>query len=408
MKHLLQALAIILLCSGASPAQDPVLAIGVASGFPPYQYAVDGQPAGLDVDVARAVAARLGLEPRFVQSDWDSVVGWLRVGRIDILAGMESNEFRQAYFDFTRPYAKRHDAVFIRADSQAGKVEDLYGQLVSGDRHSYVELLWRREGILPHIRITQTATKEEAMRLLAEGKTAAAIMPLEVGRFLARDSGVDVRVLVNPDPGSDVAIAVRKGRNRLREDADAALAGMLEDGQLDALHRKWLAPPADGNALTGPPKRSTLAGVDDRYLVIERPEIIDVPNQEEPSRQHVQDARDPFAHVHAVHPEKPQERQEDPGQGIVEAARAEAKTGVSHHGRDEEQVHDPADEEKPQGEEVQGPGNGFAVVEAVRPGESKNPEQVAHESAVRVDHGSGHASSLQVFGMKPYAVPGMP
>jgi ABC-type amino acid transport substrate-binding protein len=252
MKHLLQALAITLLCSGASPAQDPVLTIGVASGFPPYQYAIEGQPAGLDVEVARAVAARLGMEPRFVQSDWDSVVGMLRIGRIDIIAGMEVNEFRQAYFDFTRPYVKRHDVVFIRADSPAGKVEDLYGQRVTGDRHSYVELLWRREGIHSHIRITQAATKEEAMRLLAEGRTAAAIMPLEVGRFLARESGVGVKVLVNPDPGSDVAIAVGKGRTRLRDDADAAITGMLEGGQLDAIRRKWLSPPANGRPATLP------------------------------------------------------------------------------------------------------------------------------------------------------------
>jgi len=252
MKHLLQALAIILLCSGASPAQDPVLTIGVASGFPPYQYAIDGQPAGLDVEVARAVAARLGMEPRFVQSDWDRVVGMLRIGRIDIIAGMEVNEFRLAYFDFTRPYAKRHDVVFVPENSAARSVEDLYGQRISGDRHSYVELLWKKEGIHQHIRITQAATKEEAMRLLVEGKTAAAIMPLEVGRFLARESGAGVRVLATPDPGSDVAMAVRKGRTRLREDADAALGSMRTDGALDALHRKWLAPPAEDRPAARP------------------------------------------------------------------------------------------------------------------------------------------------------------
>lgn len=252
MKHLLLALTIILLCPGASPARDPVLTIGVASGFPPYQFAVNGRPEGLDVDVAKAVAARLGMEPRFVQSEWDSVVGMLRIGRIDLVAGMEVNEFRQAYFDFTRPYAKRHDVVFVLAGSAASGVEDLFGQRVSGDRHSYLELLWRREGFHPRIRITQAPTKEEAMRLLAEGKTAAAIMPLEVGRFLARESGVDVRVLVNPDPGSDVAIAVRKGSTRLREEADAALADMLESGQLDALCRKWFAQPANGGPATLP------------------------------------------------------------------------------------------------------------------------------------------------------------
>jgi len=249
MSRLVQILILILLCPGMAAARTKTLAIGVASGFPPYQFTVHGRPAGFDADVAGAVAARLGMEARFVQGDWDSVVSMLRIGRIDIIAGMEVNEFRLAYFDFTKPYSRRHDAVFVTANSTASGVEDLFGRIITGDRHSYVELLWRKEGILSRIRVTQTKTKEEAMRLLAAGKTAAAIMPLEVGRYLARESGTDVKVLTVPDPGSDVAIALRKDQSRLREDMDAALADMRASGELDALARKWFSPSApDGPA----------------------------------------------------------------------------------------------------------------------------------------------------------------
>lgn len=239
MIRLLLFAALLLILAVPAAAQENVLSIGVAEGFPPYQFTTGGQPTGFDVDVAKAVAARLGMEARFVQGDWDSVVGMLRVGSIDMIAGMEVNEFRQAYFDFTRPYAKRHDVVFVLEDSSASKVEDLFGQVVTGDRHSYVELLWSKEGVHSHIRISQTKTKEDAMRLLAGGKTAAAIMPLEVGRYLARESGARVRVLTNPDPGSEVAMAVRKGRQGLRDDLDAALLALRRSGELDALAGAW-------------------------------------------------------------------------------------------------------------------------------------------------------------------------
>ena len=55
-------------------------------------------------------------------------------------------------------------------------------------------------------------------------------------------------------------------------------------------------------------------------------------------------------------------------------------------GSREEEVHDPADEEKPQGEEIDRPGDGPSVIEAVGSGESENPKQIAHEPTVRFNH----------------------
>ena len=226
---------------GAS-AQDSPLTVGAASGFPPYQFVLQGEPAGFDTDVARAVAKRLGRQASFVQGEWDNVVSLLRIGRIEVIVGMEVNEFRRTYFDFSTPYSRRHDAVFVLAASRARAVEDLFGQIITGDRHSFVELLWREKDIHRRIRISQTGSKEEAMHLLAAGKTAAAIMPLEVGRYLATKMGIDVRVLSNPDPGSEVAIALRKGQPRLKAELDAALADIRDSGELDAIARKWFSP----------------------------------------------------------------------------------------------------------------------------------------------------------------------
>ena len=244
-------LLLLLFCPPVAAGEDTPLSIGAASGFPPFQFVMHGEPAGFDTDVARAVAHRLGREARFVQEDWDNVVSLLRIGRIDVIVGMEVNDFRRTYFDFTAPYTRRHDAVFVLADSRARAVKDLFGQVITGDRHSFVELLWREKGIHRRIRITQTGTKEEAMRLLAAGETAAAIMPLGVGRYLAREMKIDVRVLSDPDPGSDVAIALRKGQPGLKAELEAALADIRASGELDALTRKWFSP-APEDASTAP------------------------------------------------------------------------------------------------------------------------------------------------------------
>jgi ABC-type amino acid transport substrate-binding protein len=230
---------LILLIPGPAQAQEQSLSCGVATGFPPYQFTLDDKPVGFDVDVVRAVCARLGKEATFEQRNWDDIVSMLLFGRIDLVGGMEVNAFRFDYFEFSTAYAKRHDVVFVTTNSTVSTVDDLFGQVITGDRHSFVELHWKEQGIYQNIRVMQTGTKQESMALLAQGKTAAAIMPLEVGWYLAAEQGLDVRVLANPDPGSDVAIALRKGQPDLLRKINDALRDMQADGELEALQRKW-------------------------------------------------------------------------------------------------------------------------------------------------------------------------
>jgi len=240
MKGLFWALGFLLLLN-ANPAsaQDQSVSCGIASGFPPYQFVLAGEPAGFDVDVTRAVCARLGLSVSFVQAEWENVLNMLRFGKVDFIAGMEVNSFRSDYFDFTAPYSKRHDVVFVPASSTFSTVEDLFGRIITGDRHSFVELEWMAQGIHKKIRIMQPKTKEEAMTLMAQGHSVAAIMPLEVGRHLAKEMGIKVRVLINPDPGSEVAFALRKDQPELKRKMDMALEEIRASGELDALALKW-------------------------------------------------------------------------------------------------------------------------------------------------------------------------
>jgi ABC-type amino acid transport substrate-binding protein len=232
---------IICLCAVSGQAQELHMTCGVATGFPPYQFVIDDKPAGFDVDVAKAVCGRLGALSRFEQGKWDDVVSMLLFGKIDMVVGMEVNAFRHEYFDFSRPYAKRHDVVFVAADSTVTRVEDLFGLIITGDRHSFVELHWKEQGIHQKIRIMQVGSKEESMDLLARGETAAAIMPLEVGKYLAAMRGLEIRTLGNPDPGSDVAIALRKGNPELLGSINEVLRDLQADGELDALARKWFS-----------------------------------------------------------------------------------------------------------------------------------------------------------------------
>lgn len=242
MHVLCVALMLVLLPIREAPAGSR-LVIGVATGFPPYQFEENGQPVGFDVDMARAMAERLHMTPVFYQDAWDTVLNQLRLKHIDCIAGMEINPFRAALFNLSDAYTLRHDVLFVREDSPFRRVEELYGQVLTGDRHSFIELLWKHEGNHTRFRIMQTRTKEEAMHLLKEKTIKGAIMPFQVGRYLAQRADVEVRVLFSPDPGSPVGFATSKGHEDLLHRINAELKEMRRSGELTGLHHKWFGRP---------------------------------------------------------------------------------------------------------------------------------------------------------------------
>lgn len=216
------------------------LVCGIAEGYPPYQFSEKGDVRGFDADVARLLFKKMNRKFNFFQKNWDDVFGMLRIGEIDIIVGMEVNDKRRPFFDFTREYYHRHDVVFVREDNHdINSIEDLYDQIITGDRNSYIEIIWEKKGIKDKIRVMQAETKEKSMQLLFEGKTKAAIMPEAVGYYLAKKIGLKLRILDSPDPGSPVAIAVKKGNKELHEMADQALKELIDEGEIKRLYREW-------------------------------------------------------------------------------------------------------------------------------------------------------------------------
>ena len=86
---------------------------------------------GYDVEVSRAIAEKLGVEPEYVESDWDSLFAGLDAGRIDLVCnGVEVTDERSKTYDFTTPYGYIHTALAVRKDNEDIKsFEDLNGKI---------------------------------------------------------------------------------------------------------------------------------------------------------------------------------------------------------------------------------------------------------------------------------------
>ena len=242
MRNLVIGLSVIvsLAASGLSVASDPAMKrryqCGIAVGFPPYQFSdTSGAPAGIDYEIARLVFRDAGLDADFVQSDWDDVMLSLahRTGRVDMLCGAEISDERRRLFDFSVPCYLRHTVVFTLENSRIGGIGDLYGKIVAGDRHSYIERKLGRS--LDLIRIKSTGSKEESFLLLQKGSVEAVIAPKEVGIYISRNMRMKTRILEETDPGSPVAFAVAKGDAELLSRINASLKKLKQEGKIERI-----------------------------------------------------------------------------------------------------------------------------------------------------------------------------
>ena len=192
------------------------------------------------MEIMRSIANRMQHTVIFQQSSWDKVMTSLRLNKTDCIAGIEINDKRLTYFDFTTPYYNRKVVVFVREDNtDIHSIQDLRWQVVTGDRHSFVEKYFTQIGLRSQIRLFQTDSKDTSMRMLQQGTVVAVIAPLEVGLYLAKKHKVNVRILENADPGSPVCIAVIKGNDELLNQIEKALQALKKEGVLDLIITKW-------------------------------------------------------------------------------------------------------------------------------------------------------------------------
>lgn len=238
--HFSSTLAASVLLSFTFAAVSPAEEVGMASGYPPFQFTQDSDSVGFDVDVTRAVYNYLGQDFNLYQYDWDNVVSLLHYGELDVAIGMEQTAARQSFFDFSQPYYHRLATLFVLdQDSSPESVRGLVGKRISGDRHSVLEEHLEKLGLNNAIRIQQADSKKEAMEQLAVGEVEAVIMPERVGLYLADQMDLNIRILWQPEIRVPVSFAVKNGDTERLTQLNKALTHLEQSGKLDEIRQRW-------------------------------------------------------------------------------------------------------------------------------------------------------------------------
>ena len=216
------------------------LVVALEGAWQPWSYHDSSDTlVGYDVEVSRAIAEKLGVEPEYVESDWDSLFAGLAAGRYDMVCnGVEVTEERAKTYAFTTPYGYIHTALAVRKDNEdIHSFEDLKGKTTANSLAStYMELAESYGATVQGI-----DTLEETIQLLTAGRIDATLnADVSFYDYLNVHPDADFKLVAQTAEASHVAIPVLKSEDTAYLDAlNTAIEDLRADGTLKTLSEKY-------------------------------------------------------------------------------------------------------------------------------------------------------------------------
>ena len=216
------------------------LIVALEGAWQPWSYHDESDTlVGYDVEVSRAIAEKLGVEPEYVESDWDSLFAGLDAGRYDMVCnGVEVTEERAKTYAFTTPYGYIHTALAVRKDNtDITSFEDLKGKTTANSLAStYMELAESYGATVQGI-----DTLEETIQLLTAGRIDATLnADVSFYDYLNVHPDADFKLVAQTADASHVAIPVLKSEDTAYLDAlNTAIEALRADGTLKTLSEKY-------------------------------------------------------------------------------------------------------------------------------------------------------------------------
>ena len=255
MKRILSALLVVMILAAAitmavSAEPEDLLAkiqargtmiVGLEGDWAPWSFVDENdQLMGFDVEVARAVAAKLGVEAEIIPGEWDGLFAGMDAGRYDIVVnGVEVTAEREEKYDFADPYAYIRTALIVRGDNEDIKTfEDLKGRKTANSIASTYMYLAEDYGATCY----GVDTLDETLTMVLQGRVDATLNAIvSYTDYMQQHPDANLKVVATTEDASNVAIPMRKGAEiaSLKDAINKAIAELHEEGVISELSVKY-------------------------------------------------------------------------------------------------------------------------------------------------------------------------
>ena len=213
------------------------IVVGLEGDWAPWSYVgEDDELTGYDLEVAKAIADKLGVELQIVPGEWDGLFAGMDAGRYDlVINGVEVTEDRAEKYDFADPYAYIRTALIVRGDNDdIHTFEDLKGKKTANSIASTYMNLAESYGATCY----GVATLDETLTMVLQGRVDATLNAIvSYTDYMSQHPDSNLKVVATTEDASNVAIPMRKGDDTatLREAVNQAIAELREEGTLSEL-----------------------------------------------------------------------------------------------------------------------------------------------------------------------------
>ena len=217
------------------------LILGFDTAFPPMGFIDEsGESVGFDIDMAREVCDRLGIELVVRGIDWDAKEDDLNDGRIDcIWNGLSITPDRAESMNLSEPYMKNELIFVVAGNSDVKEMQDLVGRKVGVQSGSTAQEALEASDLYADVLVVQSDTHQENVQKLIRGEVDAVLIDSVAAYYSVFSSDAKYYVLPESLGQEEYAVGFRKGDQALRDAVQKTISEMKADGTLGKISEKW-------------------------------------------------------------------------------------------------------------------------------------------------------------------------
>jgi len=226
--------------SSSTTIKSGTLMMGSDTAYPPFETIENNKPVGFDIEIAEAMAGKMGLKLDVITTAWDGIIPGLKSKKYDIImSAMTITGDRKKQINFSAPYIDSDQSIAVVTGSPIKSEADLKDKVVGVQLDTTGQFKAeeiQKAGGLKEIQKFDTILL--AFEALEQGKVDAIINDFPVNSYMSIKRG-KTEVVAKIKTDEQYGIGVRKDNTALLDQVNKALADVRADGTYDTVYMKW-------------------------------------------------------------------------------------------------------------------------------------------------------------------------
>ena len=215
------------------------LRVGTEGTYAPFSFHdASGALVGFDVEIAREIAKRIGVEAQFVEGPWDGLIAGIDANRYDVVVNQVGiTDERKAKYDFSEPYIASKAALVVKGDNTViTSFEDLKGKKAAQTITSNFGKLAQANGA----EIVPTDGFDQSIALVLQGRADATINDsLSFYDLKKQKPDADVKIAATQPDADYSGVLLAKNKPELLDAINKALTDLKADGTYATISQKY-------------------------------------------------------------------------------------------------------------------------------------------------------------------------